>query len=472
MGDSGTYLYTALTGWIPDDRSFTYGFLIRPLTVLPHTLVPLLVFQTLLGAISAWIVGCCLLKYFRAPRWLATICTLLCAIEPLQLFAERCVLTETVSIFLFAVVVWLSLDYLASGRLVSLAGIQIVSVVLISIRVSYLPLVEVDSILLPLIGPAAAAVLIAVRARRNRTGDANSGILKPALRFAANILVGALLCQAVLYGYRNWNGALLDRPPAYNYADGIFLASFWAPVIEARDFPIPDLRGPIFDHLKYDLKNPKNRQNHCFSVGGLCENIRKETRAKFGDDPRTSPNKLAKKAALRAAKRNPLGLLRLFVVTAEEYFEPSYFRTMVTLEEGSIQTAGADFDKELRENFNQPYAPLRSTLVQRWHLAAIPWYRFLLFAPLVFAILAIGSGRKNVAEKLFFAVAIFGLTLEAIALTQEPTVRYMIGEAWLVPLALGATSALLLSDKRIAVARESRSELGGAPKLPTAEHRI
>ncbi|HWF46659.1 MAG TPA: hypothetical protein VG168_06620 [Bryobacteraceae bacterium] len=448
MGDSGSYLYTALTGWIPYDRSFTYGLLIRPLSVLPHSLAPLLVFQTLLGAFSSWIAGFCLLRYFEAPRWLAAAGALLCAIEPLQLFAERSVLTETVSIFLFAMVVWLSLDYLQSRRLLSLIAIQLLSVALISIRLSYLPLVIADSILLPLLGPMSLSFFRAMTARKGgMDAHPNGRVLRPFFRAAAHLGIAVMVCQAALYGYRHWNGHLTHRAPAYNYSDGLFLASFWAPVIESRDFPIADLRDPIFNHLVFDLKNPKFRNNQCFSPGGLDENIIKETTSKFGGDGLTYPNKLAKKTALRAAKRNPLGLLHLFYVTAQEYFDPTYFRSTVQLEEGSVQVAGAEFDRELRDDFHQGYAPQRSTMIQRWHLSAEPWYQFLLLAPLVFLITAVASGRPYAREKIFFGVAVYGLTLGAIALTQEPSVRYMVPDAWLAPLIFGAPLAAMLSRR-------------------------
>src|ERR1051325_1912937 len=33
MGDSGAYIHTALTGWIPADRSYFYGYAVRWLAV-------------------------------------------------------------------------------------------------------------------------------------------------------------------------------------------------------------------------------------------------------------------------------------------------------------------------------------------------------------------------------------------------------------------------------------------------------
>ena len=43
LGDSGAYIWTALTGWIPSDRSYFYGYLVRWLAVWPHSFGPLLV---------------------------------------------------------------------------------------------------------------------------------------------------------------------------------------------------------------------------------------------------------------------------------------------------------------------------------------------------------------------------------------------------------------------------------------------
>jgi hypothetical protein len=43
MGDSGSYIRTALSGGIPADRSYFYGYLVRWLAVWPHSLTPLLV---------------------------------------------------------------------------------------------------------------------------------------------------------------------------------------------------------------------------------------------------------------------------------------------------------------------------------------------------------------------------------------------------------------------------------------------
>lgn len=47
FGDSGAYLTTALIKWIPPDRSFIYGFLLRPLVLSSHALGPVIAFRLL-----------------------------------------------------------------------------------------------------------------------------------------------------------------------------------------------------------------------------------------------------------------------------------------------------------------------------------------------------------------------------------------------------------------------------------------
>src|SRR5882757_1670954 len=56
MGDSGSYIWTALSGWIPPDRSFFYGYVIRWTALWTQSLTFLLVLQAFLGAITAILV--------------------------------------------------------------------------------------------------------------------------------------------------------------------------------------------------------------------------------------------------------------------------------------------------------------------------------------------------------------------------------------------------------------------------------
>ena len=57
MGDSGSYLWTALTGWIPDDRSYFYGYVIRWVTLSTGSLTSLLLLQSFVSAFDSSIAG-------------------------------------------------------------------------------------------------------------------------------------------------------------------------------------------------------------------------------------------------------------------------------------------------------------------------------------------------------------------------------------------------------------------------------
>src|SRR6266853_883175 len=56
MGDSGSYIWTALTGWMPEDRSFLYGYVIRWSSLWTGSLTSLLILQVFLGAFSLILV--------------------------------------------------------------------------------------------------------------------------------------------------------------------------------------------------------------------------------------------------------------------------------------------------------------------------------------------------------------------------------------------------------------------------------
>src|SRR4030095_7365385 len=65
MGDSGSYIWTGLTGWIPSDRSYLYGHLGRWWAVWPHSFLPLLAAQALASGVTAIVFAENLQGFFR-----------------------------------------------------------------------------------------------------------------------------------------------------------------------------------------------------------------------------------------------------------------------------------------------------------------------------------------------------------------------------------------------------------------------
>ena len=121
MGDSGAYIHTALTGWIPGERSYFYGYVVRWLAVWPHSFAPLLIVQALASGATAIVFALICSRVFRMSNRLSFLFGLMCALDPCQLVWERYVMTETFSLVVYVLVVYWSLAYLRDRRLWQLA---------------------------------------------------------------------------------------------------------------------------------------------------------------------------------------------------------------------------------------------------------------------------------------------------------------------------------------------------------------
>src|SRR6476659_7978712 len=220
LGDSGAYIWTALTGWIPSDRSYFYGYLVRCLAVWPHSLGPLLLSQMLVSAVTAIVFALICSRFFRMSNRLSFFFGLMCALDPCQLVWERYVMTETFSLLVYVLVLYWSLAYLRDRRLWQLAVVQALSVLLIGFRMSYLLVVQACTILLPLIAFARCGI----PALRNRSGARapETGVLKTGLTH----VVASIAMMFIMHGaYKQANGGLSKRQTAYMYNVGDHLAA-------------------------------------------------------------------------------------------------------------------------------------------------------------------------------------------------------------------------------------------------------
>jgi hypothetical protein len=214
--DSAVYLATAIGKWIPPDHSFVYGLLLRPVALWPRSLISVIVMQAALSGIACWLVAVCLVRYFATGFTIAALCSVASAVEPLQLAAERYVLTESVVTFVFAVFLLAVFSYLKTSSLSLLALIQIMAVVLVSLDVSFVPLAWIASFLIPLASRRAISFWRSSRqAIHRKTGGIKwiSG-----LRFVlVPLFFSIFLSQCLLFGYRHVYGELLQKPAAYAY---------------------------------------------------------------------------------------------------------------------------------------------------------------------------------------------------------------------------------------------------------------
>src|SRR5207244_3396418 len=133
---------------------------------------------------------------------------------------------------------------------------------LIGFRMSYLLVVQISAVLLPII--AFYPLLLAAWCERR---DARVNRFRP-VKPAFVHLVTSIALMVLLHGsYRQVNGLLCDREPAYLYATGFHLLAFWAPILVPADAPDQRLSQIIEQGDEFDIKELTARNNQRFESG-------------------------------------------------------------------------------------------------------------------------------------------------------------------------------------------------------------
>ena len=301
--------WTALTGWIPSDRSYFYGYLVRWLAVWPHSFTPLLVSQTLVSAVTAIVFALICSRFFRMSNRLSFLFGLMCALDPCQLVWERYVMTETFSLLVYVLVLYWSLAYLRDRRLWQLAVVQALSVLLIGFRMSYLLVVQACTILLPLIAFARCG-LPALR-NRSEARAPEAGVLTTGLTH----VVASIAMMFVMHGaYKYANGWLSNREPAYLYDAGAHLAAVWAPALEPSDASDPRFGELIANGHQFKIKDLHLRNAQQYGEGLLIDRWREIEKDRRKND------RVARETAINALRRRPLEIVGLAVKTYMGYW--------------------------------------------------------------------------------------------------------------------------------------------------------
>lgn len=288
FGDSGSYLLTAIYGYIPPDRSFVYGFLIHIFSLPFQSLKPLLFMQALAGFLSC--IGLFIfLKRFGISDRICFLITFLFSLEPMHMMFQRFVLTESFSMPIFIAYLYVGFSYFKNPHAKMLVLMQLLGLFMISLRMIFLPLILANAFITPLFAYAAE---------------------KKELRKLFTHLAINVVCILILHGsYCILNGKLSKAPPAYSYWDGFFQLSAWAPAVTAESAANQEVLKIITSPQKFPLGEPLNRVHHLWNKDGLCGKIRAAAPNLY------TANSWAKITALRTLKSNPLGVLKVGAVT-------------------------------------------------------------------------------------------------------------------------------------------------------------
>src|SRR6476660_7967338 len=415
LGDSGAYIWTALTGWIPSDRSYFYGYLVRWLAVWPHSLGPLPLSQMLVSAVTAIVFALICSRFFRMSNRLSFFFGLLCALDPCQLVWERYVMTETFSLLVYVLALYWSLAYLRDRRLWQLAVVQALSVLLIGFRISFLPLVQACTILLPLIAFARCGLLALHKKSEARVMEGR------VLTSGLTHVIASIAMMFVMHGaYKYANGWLSNREPAYLYDAGAHLAAVWSPVLEPSD--ASDLRfGEIIANgSQFKIQDLLSRNAQQYSKGLLIDRWRE-----IEKDPRKN-DRVARETAINALRRRPLEIVGLAMETYMGYWNPvtiqKYARTdlgYAKMNDNAVKMFAEKFGfRTVKDPRTQPYSLLQHYFIRSW-----PYYFIVIVSPLVCAFAVWLSRDRSFALLLFVHASI--LMVVVTVLSPQPCIRYL-----------------------------------------------
>lgn len=437
MGDSACYISTALVGWIPDDRSYFYGFVIRWVALSTGSLTPLLLLQSFVSASTALLLAYMGRTMFGlSPRW-SYVLGLICALDPFQLVWERYVMTETISLFFYVAALYFSFLYLKDRRIRHLAIAQGLWILLIGFRMSYLLVVQASAVLLPIMAfyPLLRA---AWRNRRSLQVDRFLPVKRAFVHLATSLALMFLLHGA----YKQANGWLCGRAPAYLYATGLHLLAFWAPILVPADASDARLARIIEQGDEFEIKELTARNDQRFESGYLIDRWQEAE----PDTPRA--NRIAKETALRALRRNPLAVLHLAARTFAQYWNLKELRHYASIDLGHNDLT-PEQNALLAESFHFATdgrvigAP--PTLLQRFFLLSWPYCYFVLLSPIL-GVWAVYLARER---QLALLILLHLVIILAVTFTfaVAPSFRYLQPASVLTLLSLALCLRAFLNGR-------------------------
>jgi hypothetical protein len=359
---------------------------------------------------------------------------LLCSIDPLQLFWEHAVMAETVSLFFYAVLLRRAFRYLQQRRILDLVLVQVLSMLVIGFRMSYLVLVVVLGLTLPLFAFLPIRRDVSVRGALDmlRSSLTSRSILRPVLHWTLSVALMLVLHTA----YRRANGLLSHRQPEYLYGTGFHLLSCWAPALQPEDGADEIAARLIQEGSKFQIKRLRSRPGQRFGKGGIVDRLLELER----DNARAE--EVAKQTAFHALKRNPFAIGQ---ITAQTYLAFSNLDAIPRLARNDV--AGRQFTQEdltrMAQEFHQvvyagPLNEQRAGWMAQYYVAAWPYYLFVLSSP-AFLLIALIMQRPPSRFSLFVGLNLIVLFGSTFLFSIFPIVRYLQPLSFLTLMSLAAT---------------------------------
>jgi hypothetical protein len=415
LGDSESYLHSAITGWIPPDRSFVYPWLLKVGVVAFGSLTALVVVQSLCGVATALIAAGIARSLGVATRTCAIVAVLV-ALDPSQLFYERMVMAESFGTLAFVSMIACGVAHARHRDARWLVPMAIFGALTVALRMSLLPVVLGFALLPPL------ATLLAPDARRDWR------------RTAAHLMLALLATGLAHAAYQRLYGHVTAMEPTYLKASGTFRLGLVAPLVKPEHLERYGLSRDFLATIGPDLANPRTREQQLWLPDGLIHALKRE----LGDE---RAEVVARKLAARALRDDIPGFLSMQAATVADYFVATETAPRL-MDDLGVRPLSDGMSKTVQETFDHDASATHDARnpVARWFLIAAPvWLRFCLFAlaPLALAVL-LRCPRERRAAAAVFALAACGLVAGHMLFSHIVSFRYLHPFAPLTLITLAA----------------------------------
>jgi len=432
FGDSASYIHSALTGWVPPDRSYLYGRLFLATALTAHSMFALALVQSLFGAITAFLLFRILRDNFDVPLSLAAALALLYCAGPAQLFYERMVMAESAGTLCLAIMFAAGFAYVKHPHWLWPIVWAAAGILAVAFRLSDLPVV-LGFAILPVLARAIG-------------GAPGLSVLKVLAHLAV-----ALVATAALHdGYRHWYGYIEGSRPDYIADLGYFRLGLVAPLVTQDEVVRAGLPADLLDRVGPDLRDPRMREAQVWQSDGLIALIR-DAKQDYG-------NRTARKLSSYATRGDPFGILRMAWATMRDYFDPQMVRARILDDVGS-RPASADLTEKLSRccGYDTRVLEASPNPIARYFEASTPWLTACYFGLLPLAIvMLILQWRWARSSALLLAATSAGMVVAQTLFSHIVSFRYLHPFPFMVLLCVGAL-AVAVRDRRENASRAGRA---------------
>lgn len=393
----------------------------------------LIIAQVFLSALTVWIGVELVRRAGLSNRVLLWGLGLIWIIAPIQLVYERFMMSECVSLFVFAIHLALCIQFIKRPRWMWFGALAITAFLLVALRVSYLPNILFSAVALPLLMliPGSSGT-----AGKNKTWT-------PRLRATLVYLALSIVFTGVaLTGYQQLYSFKTGNPPSYHSRQGYFMLATVAPLLSPSDFADPGLRAVVYAEGGLDLEDPTLREEQVWNGEGLLKRMER-----YIGDP-IEVDQLARKTAFSVILRHPVEFISLGWVNAKAYLQPQVVSQMVRLDLNRDRPLFGEFEAKLIESFSYTGDWKSVSVTTVSFFKSIPWYVFLVGASLPLVLVAIAVSFSGSRLALFVAGHLFVAFGIVMWLAVTATVRYLHTIEFLLLFTLGLTMAELMAKGR------------------------